>query len=134
MQCKNHPEMVAMDRCAGCAEPFCSNCLVAVQGKNYCSACKVMAVSGQPAVEEGTIPCKEAKEALIYGIVSLFCCAIIIGPIAIYKGLQARKMMAMNPRLSGSGKATAGIVLGIVGLVLFVVVMIARLAALANRG
>jgi hypothetical protein len=65
MQCKNHPEIPALDRCAGCAEPFCKDCLVDIQGQKYCGSCKVMALRGQsPVVEEASIPCKEANEAL----------------------------------------------------------------------
>ena len=45
--CKNHPGVVATTRCAGCAEEFCSNCVVDVQGQNYCGACKVMGAAGQ---------------------------------------------------------------------------------------
>ncbi len=111
MDCKNHPGTPAVARCAGCAETFCSNCLVPMGGQYYCGSCKVLAVQGQPMIEEATIPCKEAKEALIYAIVGLFCCAIVLGPIAIYKALQAKKMMAADPRLTGSGKATAAMII-----------------------
>jgi hypothetical protein len=127
MQCKNHPEVLAADRCAGCAEPFCGDCLVNVGGKNYCGACKVLAIQGQPAiVEEATLPCKEADEALKYAIVGLLCCGIILCPIGISKALNAKKMIALNPRLTGAGKATAALIIGWVGLALFVLGMIAK--------
>jgi hypothetical protein len=132
MQCKNHPDVLAVERCAGCAEPFCSNCLVDMQGQKYCASCKVMAVSGQPMVEEATIPCKEAGEALVYAIVGLFCCGIILEPIAIAKAMKAKKMMEANPRLTGSGKATAALVIAIIGLVLWVLSMIVRFAQLSQ--
>ncbi len=103
MQCKNHPEVTAVDRCAGCAEPFCNDCLVEMNGQKYCGSCKVLALQGQPAVvEEATIPCKEANEALTYAIVGIFCCGIILEPLALIKASKARKMIAMNPRLQGS--------------------------------
>lgn len=132
MQCKNHPNVAAVDRCAGCAEPFCGNCLVDIQGQKYCGSCKVMAVKGQPVIEAATIPCKEAGEALMYSIVGLFCFGIILEPVAISKALKAKKMIAANPRLTGSGKATAGLIIGIVGLILWVLGMIARFSNL-NR-
>lgn len=133
MECKNHPEVTAVDRCAGCAEPFCADCLVEIQGQKYCGACKTMALRGAPPIaEEATIPCKEANEALTYSIVGIFCCGIILQPIAISKALKAKKMIAMNPRLTGSGKATAGLIIGIVGLVLWILGMIARLAAIGH--
>lgn len=134
MQCKNHPEAVAVDRCAGCAEPFCSDCLVDIQGQKYCGSCKTMALrGGAPIVEEATIPCKEANEALTYSIVGIFCFGIILEPIAISKALKARKMMQLNPRLSGSGKATAALIIGIVALVLWVIGMIGRFSRWSGR-
>lgn len=132
MQCKNHVDVAAMDRCAGCAEPFCANCLVNLAGRNYCGSCKVMAVSGQPMVEAATIPCKEAGEALTYSIVGLFCLGIILQPIAIVKALKAKKMMEANPQLTGSGKATAALTIAIIGLALWVLGILVRIAAVAN--
>lgn len=84
------------------------------------------------AAEEATIPCKEATEALTYAIIGLFCCGIILEPIAISKAVKAKKMMEMNPRLTGSGKATAAMIIAIVGLVLWVLSLIAR-AIVAGR-
>ncbi len=131
MQCKNHPDVAALDRCAGCAEPFCSNCLVDIQGQNYCGSCKVMAVSGQPMVEEATIPCKEANEALTYAIIGIFCFGIILEPIAIVKALKAKKMIEANPRLTGSGKATAALIIAIVLLILNILYFISLFAGMA---
>jgi hypothetical protein len=125
--------ITAQDRCAGCAEPFCPDCLVDIHGQKYCGSCKVMAIRGQPILtEEATIPCKEANEALTYAIVGIFCCGIILEPIAISKAMKAKKMIAMNPRLAGSGKATAAMVIGIVGLVLWVLGMIARVTQMGQ--
>lgn len=133
MQCKNHPEVEAVDRCVGCAESFCPDCLVEIQGQKYCGSCKVLAVRGQPAVaEEATIPCKEAKEALIYSIVGLFCCGIILEPIALSKASKAKKQIAMNPRLTGSGQATAATIIAVIGLVLWVIGLLVRISEVAG--
>ena len=130
MQCTNHPESVAVGECAGCAEPFCGDCLVEIQGQQYCGSCKVMAVQGQPgAVEGAMVPCPEANDALKYAIVGLFCFGIILEPIAIVKAMKAKKLMAMNPNLSGSGKATAALVIAVIGLVLWVLGLAARVAS-----
>ena len=134
MQCKNHPEVAAIERCTGCAEPFCGDCLVDMHGQKYCGSCKVMALKGRPLiVEEATLPCKEANEALTYAIVGLFCFGIILEPIALSKAFKAKKMIAMNPRLSGSGKVTAAIIIGIIGLILWVLGIISRVSS-AGRG
>jgi hypothetical protein len=128
MQCKNHPAAAAVARCVGCAESFCSNCLVDIHGQKYCGSCKVLAVSGQPMVEEATIPCKDADEALKYAIIGLFCFGIILEPIAIAKSMAAKKQLAANPRLTGSGKANAALIIAIVGLALWVLGIIARVS------
>ena len=129
MQCKNHPELPAVDRCAGCAEAFCPNCLVEINGHKYCGACKVMALQGSPLpMAEASIPCPEANEALKYAIIGIFCFGIILEPIAISKALKAKKLMEMNPNLAGAGKATAALIIGIAALVLWVLGIIARVS------
>ncbi len=129
MDCRNHPGVAAVGRCAGCSEAFCENCMVDVQGKEYCGDCKVMAVRDAPVIEEDLIPCPEAGEALKYAIIGIFCFGIILEPIAIVKALKARKIMGLNPRLTGSGKATAALIIGIVSLVLWVIGIFAQIAA-----
>ena len=129
MQCKNHPSVTASARCSGCAEPFCDDCLVEIQGQRYCASCKILAVKGPPPVpEQATEPCKEAGEALKMALIGIFCFGIILGPVAISKALKARQMIARNPRLTGSGKATAALVIGIAELVLYVLTIVYRLA------
>jgi hypothetical protein len=89
-----------------------------------------MAIQGKPVVEEATLPCKEADEALKYAIIGIFCFGIILEPIAISKALKAKKMLSLNPRLTGSGKAQAALIIGIVGLVLWALGMVFRFANL----
>ena len=127
MQCKNHPDAAAEARCAGCQESFCSNCLVEMGGKQYCGSCKVMAVRGTPVVEEATLPCKEADEALKYALIGIVCFGIILEPMALSKASKAKKMMALNPRLTGAGKASAAQIIGVVALILWVLGIIARI-------
>lgn len=41
MNCLNHPDVEQnLHRCARCNEPFCPDCLVAMEGRSYCAACK----------------------------------------------------------------------------------------------
>src|SRR3954449_10877974 len=87
--CRNHPNVAALNRCTGCAEALCGNCLVNLRGQNYCGQCKVMALDGQPAIDSLMMPCKEADEAFRYAIIavicSVFCFGVVFGPIAISK-------------------------------------------------
>jgi hypothetical protein len=130
MQCKNHPETAAIERCTGCAEPFCGDCLVEIHGQKYCGSCKVLALKGEPVVEvEPTIPCKEANEALICAIVGIFCIGIILGPVAISKAAKARKMITADPRLQGAGKATAATIIGVLVIILWIIGIVSRVSS-----
>lgn len=63
----------------------------------------------------------EGVGALVCGILGLFMCGVILGPIAIYLGSQ-----------SESGLAKAGKVLGIIALVGWALYLIYSLATLAS--
>jgi len=128
IQCKNHPDVQAMDRCTGCAETFCANCLVNIGGQKYCGSCKVLAVSGRPIVEQATIPSAMASDALKYALIGIICFPIILQPMAIYKAVQAKKEIAADPQLTGEGKANAALVIGIVTLSLWLLAIFARVA------
>ena len=123
--CLNHPSAVTANRCTGCAESFCSKCLVTIAGLPYCATCKAMAVTKAPVVE-ASIPCPEAGEALKYAILSIFCFGFIIGPIAFFKALAAKKLIAADPTLLGGGKATAALVISAIVFVLNILGLIAR--------
>ena len=84
-----------------------------------------MAIDGPPTVD-GTVPCAEASEALKYAIFSLFCCGIVLGPMAISKGLNARRAIQADPSLTGEAKANIAIMIGIVALAMWAVNMISR--------
>jgi hypothetical protein len=119
MQCRNHPEVTAIDRCSGCAEPFCYNCLIDIKGQKYCGSCKVLALEGQAPPIEPTVPSKWAGEALTYAILSPFCFGVIFGPLAIQRAIRAKNEMKGDPRISGWGKANAAIVIGLVGTLIW---------------
>jgi hypothetical protein len=121
MECRNHPGVEAEDRCVGCMELFCANCLVFVRGQKYCSSCKVMAIGDRmPVVERATMPCKEADEALRWAIIGIFCFGIILGPIAISKALKARRLIEANPALTGYGKTTATLIIAALTMLLWI--------------
>lgn len=93
-----------------------------------------MAIKGPPVVvEEATIPCKEATEALTYAIVGIFCCGIILEPYALMKAREAKRIIEMNPQMTGSGKATAATVIAIVGLIFWLLGTAAKIANIGNR-
>jgi len=128
MECKNHPGVAVIDRCAGCAEAFCQNCLVEIGGQKYCASCKVMALEGRggPVAAAATKPCEEADAALKYAIIGIFCFGIILEPMAISKALKAKSLINADRTLTGSGKATAALIIGIIGLLLWIAGLIVR--------
>jgi hypothetical protein len=90
-----------------------------------------MAIAGPPEID-GTTPCAEANEALKYAIVGLFCCGLILGPMAITKGVAARRAIQSDATLTGEGKANIAIILGIGALAMWVLNLIARGVQKAN--
>ena len=71
--------------------------------------------------------CARATVALNYALVGLLCLGIIFGPLAIMSGLEAKRIIAANPQMTGGGKATTAIVLGLVEIALFIFFVLWRL-------
>jgi hypothetical protein len=70
----------------------------------------------------------KAIASLVCGIVGLLCFGIILGPVALGLGLSAkREIESSNGSITGSGMATAGIVLGVLAIVAFVGLVAFRL-------
>jgi len=94
-----------------------------------------MAIQDGVAAPVAMIPCKEADDALKYAIMGVFCVCIglVLEPLAIAKAFQAKKMIAANPQLTGSGKATAAIVTGFVVCFLYLLELIARAATAGHH-
>ena len=86
------------------------------------------------AARRASQECKEAKSALTYAIVGIFCFGIILEPIAFFKALQAKKLIKEDPRLTGDGKATAALIISIVSLVLWIVSIVAQVVMMSSAG
>ena len=130
MQCINHPEAQAVDRCAGCQESFCPDCLVEIHGRNYCGSCKVTAVQAPFAMEAAIRPCGQATVALVLAILSPLC-LIGLAPTAIILAIIAKNKIAADPHLTGSGKATAALIISITLLSIWLLII---LAAVISKG
>lgn len=128
MKCKNHTEVDAVGRCSGCQETFCENCLIELDGKKYCGDCKIMAVREPPVIvdESKEEPCEEAAQAIKYALLGLFCFGFILGPVAIAKGMEAKKRFKEDPNLTGEGKATAAIIVGVIDFVFWILGLILK--------
>ena len=79
----------------------------------------------------------KATAALVVGIVAVagtFMCVlpILVSPVAWVLGAQARKQIRSAPQQwGGEGKATAGMVLGIIGTVLLALLIVVLVAVVA---
>ena len=64
----------------------------------------------------------QAIASLVCGIVGLLLFGVILGTVALVLGSKARSRIGSQPeRLKGSGMALAGMILGAIDLVAFVV-------------
>ena len=127
--CHNHPDTAAAGHCVGCAEAFCGNCLLELEGSLYCGSCKVMALRGRtPMLESAMTPNATANEAMKMAIIGFFCVGFVLGPVAIVKAVNARKEIQENIMLTGWGKANAALVLGIVVTLINVLNFVGKVA------
>jgi hypothetical protein len=75
------------------------------------------ATAHRPGVQQQTPG--NAVASLVLGILGLVLCPIICSVIAIVLGRQAKEQIERDPNLTGSGLATAGYIMGIVGLAIY---------------
>lgn len=72
-----------------------------------------------------------ANKSLIYGVVGLFCCGLIFGPIAINYANQAEAAIIGDPSASHISAHKAGKVLGYLAVAFWALGFLLRLARLA---
>jgi hypothetical protein len=82
-----------------------------------------------PGAMGGPSAAKDAQTAMICSIVGLVCFGIILGPIGLIKGLNAKKKMAATGNFEGQGMATAAIIIGIIDIVFFIIFVAVRLGS-----
>lgn len=59
-----------------------------------------------------------AASSVVYGVLGLFLFGVILGLVAISKASAAKKLIAENPeQYTGGGRATTGMVLGVIDLI-----------------
>lgn len=89
-------------------------------GNQICPTCR--AITSPDGIYHGPkTNAPGAVASLVCGIIGMFICGIVLGPIAIVQSNKAKAAMKDDPTLGGAGMATAGMVLGIVSLVTFAV-------------
>jgi hypothetical protein len=71
--------------------------------------------------------CKEANQAFILAVVGSVAFGLILEPIALARAIRAHQILAKNPALSGSAKATATMILASVLLAVSVMALLLRI-------
>jgi hypothetical protein len=122
--------VVPLSQGLGTGYMACPGCRVEILvGSPICPACK--AITSPDGIYHGPkTNAPGAVQSLVFGLIGLVLCGIILGPFAISKANSAKLAMKSDPRLGGEGLATAGMVLGIVDLVVFAVYVMLRMKAL----
>ena len=127
-----HHQLAAAAACAGCADLFCEDCLVTVNGRTYCGSCKLTTIAGLPVPTAGTIPCEEANQALKLAVFGIFILGPILEPMALVKASQARRRIMQDMRLAGGAKATIATSLAIAALVLWAITIASHVLVAVN--
>ncbi len=110
--------------------PACRSVIPA--GDHICLVCR--AITSPDGIYHGPkVNAPGAVSSLVFGLVGLFFCGIILGPVAISKSGSAKRAMAEDPTLGGQGLATAGQVLGILDIVFFVILFLVKMAGMEGR-
>lgn len=106
---------------------FCTGCGNQVlQDTQICDFCN--AILTPDGIYSGPqVNAPGAVASLVYGLIGMLFCGVIFGTLAIVKSREARAAIAFNPRYSGGGMATAGLILGILGLVTWGILILVRI-------
>lgn len=106
---------------------FCQNCGAPAPGA---AAAPAPAATAPPPAQPVIAPPAGAKNSglavgsLVAGIVSfIFNPILLVSLVAIILGAMAKSRLKKDPTLKGKGMSTAGIVLGVISLVVCIIVM-----------
>ena len=157
LKCQKPYHAACWDKEGGCATTGCENAAVprldpqvaaekqVPAGKRQCPHCDRVYRSSLkfcPSCKKAPTPsgayhgpktnAPGAVASLVYGILSIFICGIIFGLLALSKSGEARKAIAHDPTLGGGGLATAGKVIGIIGLVGWGIALLVRIGGAAR--
>jgi len=122
------PGMMACPRCM----------LMLAMGTQICPGCR--AITSPDGLYHGPkINAPGAVASLVLGIVGVvigtfLCSGLVLGPLAIWQASSAKRAISSDPMYGGGGMATAGMVLGIISLVLVVIVILIGIGMSGRAG
>ena len=150
--CLNHDELPTEHTCAHCHLPFCSKCVLELQGEKLCGPCKNFKVRGMQRPNRlSPLATGAAIVGLVAGPIS-FClswmgaannsnpASIFFGVVALLPpvgalllSFWALREIELKPRIGGRGLAMTGIVAGILGILWSVTVTMVLLIKLIQQ-
>lgn len=119
------PLLAGMMLCPRCRSPL-------PVGTLLCGACNCI-TSPDGLYHGPQVNAPGAVASLVWGILGLLICGVIFGAVAISKSKQAKAAIASHPQYTGGGLATAGLVLGIIDIVAWAIILIARFSSMGNQ-
>src|SRR5207245_11803069 len=88
--CLNHPDLPSQMTCQDCGEPFCSNCIVTIQGQSVCGPCKNFRIRTMQRPGQFSV---SALFSLLLGIFTgpfgLFCVSLSAGMRSTFPSFAA---------------------------------------------
>jgi hypothetical protein len=95
----------------------CPRCTLMLSiGTPICPGCR--AITSPDGLYHGPkLNAPGAVASLVLGLIGLVVCGVVLGPLAIWQASNAKNAISRDPIYGGGGMATAGMVLGIIGLV-----------------
>ena len=133
MKCMIHRDKDAISSCINCGQGLCEECAVEVSRKFYCRDClrsssvlppqriyypPEVIFKQEPSNNLGLI-------GTIVGLIGIFFLGFILGTIAIILGV-----MALDDRNDDSDLGWAAIILGIIGFIIWLVILILILSSI----
>ncbi|MBN2199899.1 MAG: DUF4190 domain-containing protein [Candidatus Aminicenantes bacterium] len=113
------------NRCPSCGHENDNGAVFCAQCGHELKAAPAGSASGEGRTGKEV---KEAQDALVYSLIGIFCFGIFLGPFAITKGMKALNIIKDDPVRTGKGKAIAGMVIGIAGIVGWLAVLMFHLS------
>ncbi|TMQ25112.1 MAG: DUF4190 domain-containing protein [Deltaproteobacteria bacterium] len=112
----------------------CPRCMMPLTiGTPICPNCR--AITSPDGLYHGPrLNAPGSVAALVLGIVGVvfFCLGVVLGPLAIWQSNAAKAAISRDPAYGGGGMATAGLVLGIISLLIGLLWMVGFLSGLSN--
>jgi len=117
----------------------CPKCRVAISNDfQICPACR--AITSPDGLYHGPkTNAPGAVSSLVIGLIGLSLAlfigigSAILGVVTIARANKARRAIPTDPTLGGGGLATAGLVLGIVNLIIWVLIVVTRINGMGER-